>query len=173
MDACSRFFTFLQLHHAREQNSGLIAPVIYKWRPIKKSTEDNEKVNNGYFFRQLWIWIHAAGLTEGYNALKSACESQESTSTSMMENEDQISCSQIIPLLVNDSRVLTNNTMFDLNYTELWDVNKGLFCPVEENVLCMEKHHERLLSFCLTNKTSNDVNTPTNMGSSRFCPVLL
>ncbi|KAI3507861.1 hypothetical protein L1887_22856 [Cichorium endivia] len=138
------------LHHAREQNSGPVAPVIYMWRPIKKSTEDNEKVNNGYFFSM-----------------------SESTSTSMMENEDQISCSQIIPLLVNDSRVLTNNTKFDLNYTELWDVNKGLFCPVEENVLCMEKHHERLSSFCLTNKTSNDVNTPTNMGSSRFCPVLL
>lgn len=63
------------LHHAGEQNSGPIAPVIYMWRPIKKST-DNEKVNNGPFFRQLWIWIHAAALTEGYNALKSACESQ-------------------------------------------------------------------------------------------------
>lgn len=105
--------------------------------------------------------------------LKTVSSMSESTSTSILENEDQISCSQIIPLLVNDPRALTKNSEFDLNYTELWDVNKGLFCPVEESVLCMEKHHQRLSSFCLTNKTSNDVNTPTNMGSSRFCPILL
>lgn len=26
--------------------------------------------------RQLWIWMHAAALDEGYDALKSSCESQ-------------------------------------------------------------------------------------------------
>lgn len=94
--------------------------------------------------------------------------------TSIMENEDDTSCCEVIPLVVNDPRVLTNNTEFDSSYTELWDANKGLFSPVEESVLCMEKHHQRLLSFCLTNKTSNDNNTPTTkMESSRFCPIIL
>ncbi|KAL4560819.1 hypothetical protein LXL04_032973 [Taraxacum kok-saghyz] len=217
------------LHHGGQPNSGAIAPVIYMWRLNQKSTdadlelngsEDHEKVNSSSSFRQLWVWIHAAALTEGYNALKNACESQgkvnegvdsvrctslegqfgtlevmgseashllqkilnpvisdtSSTSTFTMENEDHKSCSQIIPLVVNDPRslTLTNNTEFDSSYTELWDISKGQFCPVEESVLCMEKHHERLSTFCLTNKTSNDDNTPpTKTGSSRFCPIIL
>ncbi|KAL7615683.1 hypothetical protein Lser_V15G02401 [Lactuca serriola] len=208
------------LHHSETPNSHTIAPVIYMWRPNQKSideSEDHLKVNKGQTFRQLWIWIHAAALTEAYNALKNACESQgkvnedvdlvkcislegqfgtlevmgskashllhkilnpvsimSSRITSIMENEDDTSCCEVIPLVVNDPRVLTNNTEFDSSYTELWDANKGLFSPVEESVLCMEKHHQRLLSFCLTNKTSNDNNTPTTkMESSRFCPIIL
>lgn len=69
----------MQLHHSETPNSHTIAPVIYMWRPNQKSideSEDHLKVNKGQTFRQLWIWIHAAALTEGYNALKNACESQ-------------------------------------------------------------------------------------------------
>lgn len=59
------------------------------------------------------------------------------------------------------------------SYTDLWDASKGLCCPFEESVLCMEKHHKRLSSFCLTDKSSDGVHASTKMHSSRFCPVLL
>lgn len=95
--------------------------------------------------------------------------------SSLMEAvEEQVPCSGILPLIVNDPRALTNeSTEVDSSYTDLWDAEKGLFCPVEESVLCMEKHHQRLLSFCLTDKNPADVNASTRIRSSRVCPVLL
>ncbi|KAI7748012.1 hypothetical protein M8C21_028876 [Ambrosia artemisiifolia] len=215
------------LHHAEAINSRTIAPVIYMWRPIQQSTDGELECDRTKGFRQLWIWIHAAALTEGYNALKSACESQGkanedfasvrcislegqfgtievigskasqllqnilhpvsrrvihlSDKSSVLRNSssmgavgEHIPCSGIFPLTVDDPRALTKeNTRFDANYTDLWDAEKGLYCPVEESVLCMEKHHQRLLSFCLTEKTPADINASTRIHSSRICPIML
>nr|GEV45269.1 ribonucleases P/MRP protein subunit POP1 isoform X1 [Tanacetum cinerariifolium] len=85
------------------------------------------------------------------------------------------SCSRIIRLTVKDPRDLNNKcTEIDSSYvTDLWDAGNGLCCPLEESVLCMEKHHQRLSTFCLTDKTSDSVSVSTKMRSSRFCPVLL
>ncbi|KAF5800583.1 putative ribonuclease P [Helianthus annuus] len=60
--------------------------------------------------------------------------------------EEHTPCSEIIPLIVDDPRALTNEkTEFDSSYSDLWDAEIGLYNPVEESVLCMEKHHQRLL----------------------------
>ncbi|KAK9058633.1 hypothetical protein SSX86_023475 [Deinandra increscens subsp. villosa] len=211
------------LHHAGPIDSRIIAPVIYMWRPIQQSTECELECDPTTGFRQLWIWIHAAALTEGYNALKSTCESQGkvnedlasvrcislegqfgtlevmgskasqflqkilhpvssmSEKSSVLKNcslmgavEEHIPCSGIIPLTVNDPRALTKeSTEFDLSNTDLWDAEKGLYCPVDESVLCMEKHHQRLQSFCLTDNNSADINASTGIRSSRVCPIIL
>ncbi|KAJ9558994.1 hypothetical protein OSB04_013608 [Centaurea solstitialis] len=231
------------LHHAGAPNLGPIAPVIYMWRPNQQSTDadaDADADSNGTI-RQLWIWIHAAAITDGYNALKSACESQgkinedvavvsctslegqlgtlevmgskasqllrkilhpvssmsekssvlrkctsivadggtPATNTSVLDNEEHISSCGIISLTVADPRALTKDGVPEASAeltsscTSLWDASKGLCCPFEESVLCMEKHHQRLSSFCLADKSSDNVHASTKMDSSRFCPVLL
>ncbi|KAD5803374.1 hypothetical protein E3N88_14734 [Mikania micrantha] len=210
------------LHHVGEINSRTIAPVIYMWRPIQQSTDAESDCDRAKRFRKIWIWIHAAALTEGYNALERACESQgkvnedfasvrcislegqfgtlevmgskasqllqkilrpisnmsEQSSvlkkcSSMGAIDEHIPCSGIFPLIVVDPRSLTKESPeFDSNYTDLWDAEKGLYLPVEESVLCMEKHHQRLLSFCLTDNSA-EVNASTNIHSSRICPVIL
>ncbi|XP_076942337.1 ribonucleases P/MRP protein subunit POP1-like [Bidens hawaiensis] len=211
------------LHHAGVINSRTIAPVIYMWRPIQQLMDAESECDQHNELRHVWIWIHAAALTEGYNALKSACESQGKVNedfasvqcislegqfgtlevmgskapqllqkilhpvssmsekfsilknTSLMEAvEENIPCSGIVPLTVHDPRALIKeNTEFDSSYTDLWDAEKGLYCPVEESLLCMEKHHQRLLSFYLTDNNPADVNASTGIRSSRICPVIL
>ncbi|XP_076909618.1 ribonucleases P/MRP protein subunit POP1-like [Bidens hawaiensis] len=192
------------LHHAGAINSRPIAPVIYMWRAIQQSTDAESACDRASESRQLWIWMHAAALTEGCNALKSACETQaehvefpnehllseqlikedvdevEGTSekSSFLKKcssvDEHTPCFGIVPLIVKDPRGLTNEkTEFDQSYTDLWDAEKGLYCPVEESVLCMEKHHQRLVSFCLTDTHSVDVNASTGIHSSRVCPIIL
>ncbi|GAB2218012.1 hypothetical protein Droror1_Dr00001227 [Drosera rotundifolia] len=56
---------------------------------------------------------------------------------------------------------------------ELWDVKKGIDPPVEENVLCMERHQERLQSFCLKNTAHKNINPSLGVAGSRSCPILL
>ncbi|XP_076903033.1 ribonucleases P/MRP protein subunit POP1-like [Bidens hawaiensis] len=204
------------LHHAGAINSRAIAPVIYMWRPIQQSTDAESACDRTSESRQLWIWIHAAALTEGYNALKSACESQGMVRCISLEGQfgtlevmgskasqllqkilhpvsstyekssflkkcssigavaEHTPCFGIVPLIVKDPRGLANkNTEFDLSCTDLWDAEKGLYCPVEESVLCMKKHHQRLVSFCLTDTHSVDINASTGIHSSRVCPIIL
>ncbi|XP_076910316.1 ribonucleases P/MRP protein subunit POP1-like isoform X2 [Bidens hawaiensis] len=204
------------LHHAGANSSRTIAPVIYMWRPVQQSTNAESVCDRTSELRQLWIWIHAAALTEGYNALKSVCESQgkvrcislegqfgtlevmgskasqlfqkilhpvSSTSekssflkkcSSVEAVDEHTPCFGIAPLIVKDPRGLTNeNTEFDQSCTDLWDAEKGLYCPLEESVLCMEKHHQRLVSFCLADTHSVVVNASTGIHSSRVCPIML
>ncbi|GMJ09230.1 similar to yeast POP1 [Hibiscus trionum] len=62
------------LHHVGAPYSQPIAPVTYMWRPHRQSKEDDN--NNCYrsCFFQLWVWIHASAFSEGYDALKCACQ---------------------------------------------------------------------------------------------------
>ncbi|XVF32911.1 hypothetical protein REPUB_Repub17cG0123600 [Reevesia pubescens] len=75
------------LHHVGAPFSQPIAPVTYMWRPHRQSKEDdnnncldvsecNEPCRIGYrsCFRQLWLWINASAFSEGYDALKCACQ---------------------------------------------------------------------------------------------------
>ena len=78
---------FFQLHHVEVPFSQPIAPVTYMWRPQQQSKEDDNnncldvvecnepcRIGNHSCFRQLWLWIHASGFSEGYDALKCACQ---------------------------------------------------------------------------------------------------
>ncbi|KAL4354775.1 hypothetical protein GQ457_06G031370 [Hibiscus cannabinus] len=62
------------LHHVGAPYSQPIAPVTYMWHPHRQSKEDDN--NNCYrsCFCQLWVWIHASAFSEGYDALKCACQ---------------------------------------------------------------------------------------------------
>jgi ribonuclease P/MRP protein subunit POP1 len=55
----------------------------------------------------------------------------------------------------------------------LWDVNSGISPPVEELVICKEKHDRNKKFFCLDESSSGALNTSTNLQCSRSCPVLL
>lgn len=61
------------------------------WRPSYQQDRDNDAAVydggacNGLevaecssTFRQLWVWIHASAFTEGYDALKLACQKEVS-----------------------------------------------------------------------------------------------
>ncbi|KAL5791959.1 hypothetical protein ACOSP7_000553 [Xanthoceras sorbifolium] len=55
----------------------------------------------------------------------------------------------------------------------LWDANNGISPPVEENVLCMEKHQQRLDFICLDDPKSGTTETSNRVQCSRSCPILL
>lgn len=59
------------------------------------------------------------------------------------------------------------------NHRSLWDANSGLSPPVDENVLCMEKHQQRLDFLCLDDPKSGATITSNKVQCSRSCPTLL
>ncbi|XP_062160430.1 ribonucleases P/MRP protein subunit POP1-like isoform X3 [Alnus glutinosa] len=56
---------------------------------------------------------------------------------------------------------------------ELWNNGSGVSPPVEESVLCLEKHHLHMDNFCLDDPNSGVLNTSTKVQCSRSCPILL
>ncbi|GLT66620.1 hypothetical protein SLA2020_389770 [Shorea laevis] len=56
---------------------------------------------------------------------------------------------------------------------ELWNNSSGVSPPVEESVLCMEKHHLHMDNFCLDDPNSGVLKTSTKVQCSRSCPILL
>ncbi|KAK1318049.1 hypothetical protein QJS10_CPB04g01209 [Acorus calamus] len=80
------------LHHVGAPASRLIAPVTYMWWPFSRVHGNMDvdiyenNVPNGSSrpsgrehldsSRQLWVWIHSAAFTEGFNALTSACHKE-------------------------------------------------------------------------------------------------
>ncbi|XP_058082122.1 ribonucleases P/MRP protein subunit POP1 isoform X7 [Magnolia sinica] len=76
------------LHHVGAPISQLIAPVTFMWRPFSSIHIDidveNDSNLNGHCmseksecstsYRQLWVWIHAAAFSEGFGALRYACQ---------------------------------------------------------------------------------------------------
>ncbi|KAL2460020.1 ribonuclease Ps [Abeliophyllum distichum] len=274
-------FGSAMLHHAGKPFSPTIAPVTYMWRPLTRIAvnrevhnaslcDEQQIIDNGAPFRQLWVWIHSAAFREGYDALRSACERQmdvtghslkctscegqlgnleligssafqllgkilqpancisesswhlkkcsaeededeeESKKTSILNNEEQISSSAIISLIVNDPRTLSRNdievvpegkppgllrkskdqtrserdaeslsfypNLEDHSVAEcidLWDASRGICPPVEESVICMEKHHRRKEFICLGGTHLGIQNASTERNSSRLCPILL
>ncbi|KAM7523324.1 hypothetical protein LguiA_013226 [Lonicera macranthoides] len=239
------------LHHVGARFSHIIAPVTYLWRPSHNidGCDDPMRIEGSSSTRQVWVWIHAAAFTEGYEALKSACQMQMAEDGTLIncvslegelaklevmgskvsellkkiihpvtrvsqtswelkkcsvaeadvenqvkdaplfENEDNISSSAIIYLTVNDPRISTkedevkghqtleeipeNKTVTQFGSMDLWDAGKGIYPPVEESVLCMEKHQQRLAFFFLGDKNSGESNALRKGQCSRFCPIIL
>ncbi|XP_019168248.1 PREDICTED: ribonucleases P/MRP protein subunit POP1-like isoform X1 [Ipomoea nil] len=58
-------------------------------------------------------------------------------------------------------------------YMDLWHVDKELSPPVEESILCMERHNQRMELFRIGDRISGASNTPNNMQFPRSCPLLL
>ncbi|KAK7262442.1 hypothetical protein RJT34_30015 [Clitoria ternatea] len=61
------------------------------------------------------------------------------------------------------------------NIDDLWyATTRGLMPPVEDCVLSKEKHHERMVNFCLDDDIdSGEAKTSTKVQCSRSCPILL
>ncbi|KAG8371259.1 hypothetical protein BUALT_Bualt13G0069000 [Buddleja alternifolia] len=106
----------------------------------------------------------------------------ESENTSILENENQISSSAVVSLVLKDPRGLVSNEECEIKqeaecqvgYSDLWDVSKGVLPPVEESVLCMEKHRQHKEFICLGHKSSGSQKNASVDGKySRVCPVLL
>lgn len=58
------------------------------------------------------------------------------------------------------------------NCNDLWVASKGVYPPVEENLLCLERHKKSLDFFCMKDKTSGK-NMSTEPKFSRLCPIVL
>lgn len=58
-------------------------------------------------------------------------------------------------------------------YGDLWDASKGVDPPVEESILCAEKHHQRKELFCVSHKGSGSHKATLDKIYTRSCPVLL
>uniref|UniRef100_A0A2P2L4N0 Uncharacterized protein LOC105138000 n=1 Tax=Rhizophora mucronata TaxID=61149 RepID=A0A2P2L4N0_RHIMU len=56
---------------------------------------------------------------------------------------------------------------------DMWDANSRMCLPVEESILCLEKHHSRMDLVCLDYPKAGMPKTPTELQSSRCCPTLL
>ncbi|OVA02515.1 Ribonuclease P/MRP [Macleaya cordata] len=291
------------LHHVGAPFSQLIAPVTYMWRPlIKKDIEiEAEKVSIPAGssttcsstcdspFRKLWLWIHAAAYSEGFDALRCASQKQmdeshessisvncfplegqlaklevmgskavkvlqkilcpvfsetsegslrltkctaleDSTETQIqksliLEHAQHLPSGAILSLTVKDPRdlpkkgiesvseaqstttttlegdVQVNNSDEPATLTEfpdknkeiisslwskteansvllsdskdLWNIQNVLNPPVEENLLCMEKHQRRMAFYNLDNTNSGVLSSESMKKSSRSCPILL
>lgn len=269
------------LHHIGAPVSKPIAPVMYMWRPCCLQNKGNdvasvddqglekaESTESHSCFRQLWVWIHASAFSEGYDALKLACEKEmvergvlvncfslegqlaklevmgskafqllqktlpiartledswqreknavavadddSQLKTSVLEKEDHIASKAILSLSVMDPRATTkigttanvqestsSDKVGDATGTEirehadavgiadrnklrsepggndtescrtLWDADSGIISPLEESVLCQEKHELHKNFFCL------DDPNQTKVQCARCCPILL
>ena len=125
-------------------------------------------------------------------------KSSQLTKCSSLEHEEQIPSCAILSLTVNDPcnfpmkkttvvpEVASNRVLGDASKNEamettslvgnqdmdLWDASNGLSPPVEEDVLCMEKHHQHLGFFCLSESQSGILNTSSDVQHGS-CPILL
>lgn len=275
-DACNilsgAIYGSAELHDVGATFSKTIAPVTYMWQPQQCRKADTkvdhanicgeqQKINGCTSLRRLWVWIHAAAFSEGYNALQNACERQvdaagstvscisledhlgklevigsrasellqkilhpatcSSVDSSLVKyasyigNDDQILSSAIVSLSVNDPRFLNKDitdaleakTQDILSYKkdenggnrtpkrdmkllscsslesegshglseciDLWDAKEGIDPPIEESILCMEKHHQRMELFRIGDMNSGRQQPSVERGFSRFCSILL
>lgn len=60
-----------------------------------------------------------------------------------------------------------------INQRSLWDVKSGTNRPVDENILCLEKHQHCLDFLCLDEPKSEVKHTSNEVQFSRSCPILL
>lgn len=58
------------------------------------------------------------------------------------------------------------------NCKDLWDASNGVHPPVEEHILCSERHKKSLDFFCLKDTSSTKIVSGEGH-FSRFCPILL
>uniref|UniRef100_A0A5B6YLK6 Uncharacterized protein n=1 Tax=Davidia involucrata TaxID=16924 RepID=A0A5B6YLK6_DAVIN len=106
----------------------------------------------------------------------------KATSTSMLGHlrEDEVEGHPTLAGIQNRNAELLSSLwskpeeISDLSpFIDLWDAGKGLAPPVEESVLCKERHNQRLNSFCLGDTNLGALNASTKGQCSRLCPILL
>lgn len=56
---------------------------------------------------------------------------------------------------------------------DLWDTKKDIDPPIEENILCMEKHRQRMELFRIGDTSTGRQQPSIERRFSRFCPILL
>ncbi|TXG63282.1 hypothetical protein EZV62_010276 [Acer yangbiense] len=105
----------------------------------------------------------------------------ESASSIISNNvqEDEANEHVVLPGISDKSEefLSSSQSKFDGNTCfydrSLWDANNGISPPVEENVLCMEKHQQHLDFICLDDSKSGTTKTSNKVQCSRSCPILL
>ncbi|KOM38058.1 hypothetical protein LR48_Vigan03g144000 [Vigna angularis] len=157
--------------------------------------EKPDKVKHGSSFRHLWVWIHASAFEEGFDNLKTACRKEdprelpwkrnvvpvEHISTKTLSDASETKCKELAELggILEENKDLSSLSWSKLevcqcNVDDLWyATTRGLRPPVEDNVLSKEKHHERMINFCLVDTDSGHGSSSTKVQSSRSCPILL
>ncbi|KAK6260349.1 hypothetical protein SCA6_014823 [Theobroma cacao] len=64
------------------------------------------------------------------------------------------------------------NEILSIN-KNLWDASSRIDPPEEDNILCMEKHQQRMDFFCLDDPKSGPPKTSNKVQCKRSCPILL
>ncbi|KAL5189260.1 65-kDa microtubule-associated protein 6 [Glycine soja] len=72
-----------------------------------------------------------------------------------------------------DLSSLSRSKLVDSQFDIDGSMTRGLRPPVEDSYLSKEKHHERMVNFCLDDIHSGEVNSTTTVQCSRCCPILL
>ncbi|TQD79621.1 hypothetical protein C1H46_034798 [Malus baccata] len=80
------------------------------------------------------------------------------------EDNEHIICGQFSDKPAGSGKIRANN---------LWDVSSGVSPPVEEAVLCNERHDQKRNFFCLNDSSSGALNTSSTSQGSRSCPIML
>ncbi|KAK3034635.1 hypothetical protein RJ639_033590 [Escallonia herrerae] len=144
--------------------------------------------------------LHPVSVSSQHSSVLKKCSVAEDYSetrlklTNFFENEDEVSSAAVLSLTVSDPRVLIEKGVANVpeavkghnsvcleaeecsklsDSMDLWGAPTCLCPPVEESVLCMEKHHQRLGFFRLGGHSSGEVNASTDGQFSRLCPILL
>ncbi|KAG5041850.1 hypothetical protein JHK85_014326 [Glycine max] len=71
-----------------------------------------------------------------------------------------------------DLSSLSRSKLVDSQFDIDGSMTRGLRPPVEDSYLSKEKHHERMVNFCLDNIHSGEANSSTTAQCSRCCPIL-
>ncbi|XP_010679406.1 ribonucleases P/MRP protein subunit POP1 isoform X2 [Beta vulgaris subsp. vulgaris] len=81
-------------------------------------------------------------------------------------------------LLMEEEVLSTSQSKHDSNISlsnckDLWDASIGVRPPVEEHILCLERHQKSLDFFCIKDMSSPQFVSTDEGHFSSFCPVLL
>ncbi|CAL1404604.1 unnamed protein product [Linum trigynum] len=275
------FYGNAMLHHVGQPTSQAIAPLSYLWRPSPvvsggKGGNEHSSMEGDMLqssepccsSRQLWVWLHASAFTEGYDALKFACQKQMNDGNvsitccslegqlakievmgakasqllqrilhpisgtnseppcslkncSFVEDQhdsqlfksstpehDILSGSSLLYLTVKDPRCLHDNRTADpsessppnnvvdieakenaeelfllpdskpegtshISEKNIWDVRVGDTIPIDEPVLCLEKHQMRRDYICVNDPKLGMPKACTKVQGSRSCPTIV
>ncbi|CAN6569904.1 unnamed protein product [Malus baccata var. baccata] len=80
------------------------------------------------------------------------------------EDNEHIICGQLSDKPAGSGKIRANN---------LWDISSGVSPPVEEAVLCNERHDQKRNFFCLDDSSSGALNTSSTSQGSWSCPIML
>jgi ribonuclease P/MRP protein subunit POP1 len=95
----------------------------------------------------------------------------EPISTKVLSDAQETSCEELADLGGILEKNKDSTSLSDVD--DLWYANtRGLKPPVEDSVLSMEKHCERMVKFCLDDINFGDTNS-SQVRCSRSCPILL